>query len=56
MTKQKDKLYMPMGTGGLLKFSEEEKVILKVTPKQVIILVAIIVVLEVFVKIFVPLG
>lgn len=55
MVRQKDKMYMPMGTGGLLKFSEEEKVILKVTPNQVIILVAIIVVLEVILKIFVPL-
>ena len=56
MVRQKDKMYMPMGTGGLLKFSEEEKVVLKVTPKQVIILVTIIVILEVFLKIFVPLG
>lgn len=55
MVRQKDKMYMPMGTGGLLKFSEEEKVVLKVTPNQVIILVTIIVILEVILKIFVPL-
>lgn len=52
MGKQKDKIYMPMGTGGLLRYSEEEKEVVKVTPKQVVAIVVTIVVLEIILKFF----
>jgi len=56
MVKQKDRMYLPMGTGGLLRFAEEEKVVFKVTPKQIVILVTVITALEILLKIFLPLG
>ena len=55
MVRQKDKIYMPMGTGGLLRFAEEEKVVFKVKPTDVIVLVSIITALEIILKFLVPL-
>jgi preprotein translocase subunit Sec61beta len=52
MVKQKDKVYMPMGTGGLLRFSEEEKVVIKIKPKQVIAIITGLVVFEILLKLF----
>jgi preprotein translocase subunit Sec61beta len=52
MVKQKDKLYMPMGTGGLLRYSEEEKELIKIKPKHVVVIVTVIVVFEILMKIF----
>jgi len=51
MAKQ-DKIYMPMGTGGLMRYSEEEKELLKVKPKQVVWIVIGIVILELILKLF----
>jgi len=56
MARQKDRIYMPMGTGGLLRFAEEEKVIFKVTPNQLIILTVAIVVAEVVLSKLIPLA
>lgn len=50
---KKDKIYMPMGTGGLLRYSEEEKELLKIKPMHVIYIVVGIVVLEILLKLFV---
>ena len=47
---KKDKTYMPMGSGGLLRYSEEEKNLIKIKPKQVVFLVTAIVVLEIVLK------
>ena len=47
-----DKLYMPMGTGGLLRYSEEEKELLKVKPIHVVYIVIGIVILELILKLF----
>lgn len=55
MARQKDKIYMPMGTGGLLRFAEEEKVVFKVTPKQLIIITTMIVVVEIIFSKLLPL-
>jgi len=55
MVRQKDRIYMPLGTGGLLRFAEEEKVVFKVKPRQVIILTAVVAAVEILLKIFVPL-
>lgn len=51
MARQKDRIYMPMGTGGLMRFSEEEKVLIKVKPRQVIYLIGAIVAVELVLKI-----
>lgn len=47
---KKDKVYMPMGTGGLIRYSEEEKQLLKIKPKHVVGIVIGIVILELILK------
>jgi len=42
---------MPMGTGGLIRYSEEEKELIKVKPKHIIWMVIGIVIFEVAIKI-----
>jgi len=49
---KKDKIYMPMGAGGLVRYSEEEKQVIKIKPKQVIYIVIGIVAVEILLKIF----
>jgi preprotein translocase subunit Sec61beta len=49
---KKDKIYMPMGTGGLLRYSEEQKELIKVKPKQVVVIVTAIVIFEIMLKLF----
>ena len=49
---KKDKIYMPMGAGGLMRYSEQEKELIKVKPKHVVWIVAGIVILELFLKVF----
>jgi preprotein translocase subunit Sec61beta len=51
MAKDNKKLYMPMGAGGLMRFPEEEKEVIKVKPKQLIWIVVGIVVFEIALKI-----
>jgi len=50
MTRQKDKLYMPMGTGGIMRYAEEEEELLKINPKQLVALVTAIVFVEIILK------
>jgi preprotein translocase subunit Sec61beta len=45
---------MPMGTGGLLRFQDEEKVVFKVNPRHVVILVVLVAFLEVAVRFIFP--
>ena len=49
---KKDKIYMPMGTGGLLRYSEEEKELLRIKPMHVVYIVTGIVLLEIVLKFF----
>jgi preprotein translocase subunit Sec61beta len=49
----KDKIYMPMGTGGLMRYSEEEKVVLKVKPLWVVYIVIAVAAIEIIAKFFV---
>jgi len=49
---KKDKIYMPMGAGGLMRYSEQEKELIKVKPKHVVWIVTGIVVLELILKVF----
>lgn len=50
MASKKDKIYMPMGTGGLLRYPEEEKEVIKLKPKHVIGIVIGIAVFEIILK------
>jgi preprotein translocase subunit Sec61beta len=47
---KKDKMYMPMGSGGLIRYSEEEKELIKVKPKQVVVVVVGIIIVELLLK------
>lgn len=47
---KKDRLYMPMGTGGLIKYSEEEKSAIKLKPKHVIWIVVGVIIFELILR------
>lgn len=55
MARSKDKFYMPMGAGGLLRYSEEKKQVIKIDPNQVIIVVVALIVMEILLKFLFPL-
>lgn len=38
MAKQKDKVYLPLGIGGLIRYREEEETRIKLKPEQLIYL------------------
>ncbi|MFH1623257.1 MAG: preprotein translocase subunit Sec61beta [Candidatus Aenigmatarchaeota archaeon] len=50
---KKDRVYMPSGAGGLLRFGEEGEEKFKLKPKQVIYLVVALVAFEIVLKLFV---
>jgi preprotein translocase subunit Sec61beta len=52
---KKEKFYMPMGAGGLLRYPEEEKEVIKIKPEHVIYVVIGIIVLEIILRILFPL-
>lgn len=54
MAKQKDKIYLPMGTGGLLRYEEEEKEVIKIKPKVVVAIVIVLTVFEIALKLLFP--
>ncbi len=47
---KQDRVYMPSGIGGLIRYQEEEKQLIKLKPMQIVYLVAGIVVLELVLK------
>jgi preprotein translocase subunit Sec61beta len=47
----KDKIYMPSGMGGLMRYPEEEKEVIKLKPEQVVYIVITLVVLELILKV-----
>ena len=49
---KKDKVYMPSGSGGLIRYGEEGKVLIKLKPEHVAFVVAGIVVFEIVLKLF----
>jgi len=51
MASKKDKIYMPSGVGGLIRYPEEEKNVIKLKPKHVIWIVVGIAVFEILLKI-----
>jgi preprotein translocase subunit Sec61beta len=51
MAKEGKRLYMPMGTGGLIRYPEEEKEVIKLKPKHVIGIVIAIAIFEIILKV-----
>lgn len=49
---KKDKVYMPSGMGGLIRYGEEGKVLIKVKPMQLVYLTIAIVAAELVLKFF----
>ncbi|MEM5790853.1 MAG: preprotein translocase subunit Sec61beta [Candidatus Aenigmatarchaeota archaeon] len=49
---RKDKIYMPMGSGGLLRYSEEGEEYIKIKPKQLVFISIGIIIFELVLKIF----
>ena len=41
---------MPMGTGGLIRYAEEEKEVLKLKPKHVIWFIILVIIFELVLK------
>ncbi|MCS7105789.1 MAG: preprotein translocase subunit Sec61beta [Candidatus Aenigmarchaeota archaeon] len=52
---RRERLYLPMGAGGLLRYPEEEKEVIKIKPEHVVYLVIAIIILEMILKVFFPL-
>ncbi|MFH8086576.1 MAG: preprotein translocase subunit Sec61beta [Candidatus Aenigmatarchaeota archaeon] len=51
---RREKLYMPMGAGGLLRYAEEEKEVIKIKPEYVVYIVIAIILLEILLRIIFP--
>ena len=49
---KRDKIYMPAGTGGLIRYGEEGKEAIRLKPEHVVAIVIAIVLLELFMKFF----
>ena len=49
---KRDKIYMPMGVGGLIRYTEEERPIIRIKPKQLIYIIIGIIILEFLLKFF----
>ena len=48
---KRDKIYMPSGMGGLIRYPEEEKEVIKLKPEYVVWIVIVIVALELILKV-----
>jgi len=48
---KKDRIYMPMGIGGLIRYGEEEESKIKLKPEHLVYLAVSIAVLEIVLKI-----
>lgn len=51
---KKDKVYMPSGMGGLIRYGEEGKVKFKLKPMHLVYLVVAVVTLEIVLQFFFP--
>lgn len=47
---KKDKIFLPMSVGGLIRYPEEEKEVIKLKPKQVVYLIIGIIIFELILK------
>jgi len=53
MARQKDKVYLPMGGGGLMRYQEEAEEMLVIKPNHLVALVVGIIIFEIVIKLFV---
>lgn len=49
---KKDKIYMPLGVGGVIRYSEEEESKIKLKPEHLVYLIIGIIAIELFLKLF----
>lgn len=49
---KREKIYMPMGTGGLLRYSEEGEEYIKIKPKQLLFISIGIIIFELILNFF----
>jgi len=50
---RRDKVYIPSGVGGLIRYPEEERTKIKLKPEHVLYLILIVIILEFLLRIFV---
>ena len=48
---KRERIYLPMGTGGLIRYSEREKEALKLKPQHVVWIVILLIIIEVILKV-----
>ncbi len=48
----KEKIYLPMGSGGLLRYSEEGEELIRIKPKQLVFISVGIIVFELILNLF----
>jgi preprotein translocase subunit Sec61beta len=53
---KREKIYLPMGAGGLLRYPEEEKEVIKIKPEHVVYIVIAIILFEIILRIFPLVG
>ena len=50
MARRKDRIYMPMGVGGLLRYPEEGEEAFKIEPKHVLLFSLLLVLIEIILR------
>jgi preprotein translocase subunit Sec61beta len=51
---KRERIYLPMGFGGLIRYSEKEREFIKLKPQHVIIGIILLVVVEIILRVFFP--
>jgi preprotein translocase subunit Sec61beta len=51
---RRERIYLPMGFGGLIRYSEKERGFIKLKPQHVIIGIILLVVVEIILRVFFP--
>ena len=49
---KREKIYMPMSTGGLLRYSEEGREYVRIKPKQLVFIAIAIIIFELILRFF----
>jgi preprotein translocase subunit Sec61beta len=52
MVRRRDRIYMPAGVGGLIRYPEEEKEVFKIKPKHLIVVIILIIIFELLLRFF----
>jgi preprotein translocase subunit Sec61beta len=51
---KRERVYLPMGFGGLVRYSEKERELIKLKPQHVLIGVVLLVIVELILKVLFP--